>query len=181
MVTSVAVPCQSTPGPCGPGGDGPCAARRLGESVRNAMSALVRSALPVQSLPLSKLRGLTPPLRTALKARRITNCDQLMAAASTARARRRLCAEASIDAEALLRLVRRADMARVNGVGAIFGMMLEELGIIDVAKLAAADAAVLHERLRRYNHDERIARRSPTPEEVASWIEQARGLPRLLS
>jgi predicted flap endonuclease-1-like 5' DNA nuclease len=132
-------------------------------------------------LPLSKLRGLTSGLRVALKARRITNCDQLLAAAAPAAARLRLCAEAALDEEAVLRLVRRADIARVNGIGAIFGMMLEELGIVDVLSLAAADPAQLHDRLRRYNEQERISRRSPTPAEVENWVAQALRLPRLIS
>ncbi len=145
------------------------------------MTTVASNASVQPSLPLSKLRGLSILLRVALKARRITNCEQLLAAAATAPARRRLCAEAGLDDDEVLRLVRRADMARVNGIGAVFGMMLEELGIMDVPALAAADPVLLHGRLRSYNEQERIARRSPTPEEVESWVAQARRLPRLVS
>lgn len=145
------------------------------------MTTVAHNASPQPSLPLSKLRGLSTLLRVALKARRITNCDQLLAAAAVSPARRRLCAEAGLDQDELLRLVLRADMARVNGIGAVFGMMLEELDITDVPTLAAADPALLHARLRSYNEQERIARRSPTPEEVESWVAQARRLPKLVS
>jgi hypothetical protein len=72
-------------------------------------------------------------------------------------------------------------MARVNGVGSVFGLMLEELGILDVASLARQEPAALHERLRAYNQEQRLARRSPTPEEVSDWIAQARRLPRLVT
>jgi predicted flap endonuclease-1-like 5' DNA nuclease len=72
-------------------------------------------------------------------------------------------------------------MARVNGIGTVFGLMLEELGIKEVAALAAQDPRELHARLRRYNEQERLARRSPTPEEVADWVEQAKVLPVLIS
>lgn len=138
-------------------------------------------ALIEPSLPLSKLRGLSTPLRVALKACRITNCAQLLAAAAPGEARRRFCADTGLDEAVLLSLVRRADMARVKGVGAVFGMMLEELGIVDVPLLAAAKPAGLHARLRSYNAQERIARRSPTPEEVEAWVLQARSLPPLVS
>jgi hypothetical protein len=40
---------------------------------------------------------------------------------------------------------------------------------------------MLHERLRGYNRRERLARRSPTPEEVNDWVGQARRLPRLVT
>jgi hypothetical protein len=77
--------------------------------------------------------------------------------------------------------VQRADTARVNGVGSVFGLMLEELEVLDVDRLAQQDPRELHERLRSYNQEERLARRSPTPEEVVDWVNQARRLPRLVT
>jgi predicted flap endonuclease-1-like 5' DNA nuclease len=133
------------------------------------------------ALPISKLRGLTPQARLALKVRRVTTCGQLLRAAAKAEDRARLGSEAGLTADRLLELVQRADLARVNGVGAVFGMMLEDLDVRDVAALAGHDPADLHGRLRRYNQEERIARRSPTPEEVAEWVRQARALPVLVT
>jgi Domain of unknown function (DUF4332) len=72
---------------------------------------------PAPPLPVTKLRGLTAPLRAALRRRRIATCPQLLRAAG------------------------------------------------------------LHARVRRYNGEERLARRSPTPEEVRDWVWQARDLP----
>ena len=45
----------------------------------------------------------------------------------------------------------------------------------------AQDPERLHRQLREYNQRERLARRSPTPEEVADWVEQARRLPVLVT
>ena len=133
------------------------------------------------SLPLSKLRGVPFAVRAAPKARRINSCAQLLAAASSGDKRSQLASQARIDEGLLLTVVRRADMARINGIGAVFGMMLEDLGILEVPDLASQDAQELHGRLRQYNQEERIARRSPTPEEVIDWITQARGLPPLVT
>jgi predicted flap endonuclease-1-like 5' DNA nuclease len=133
------------------------------------------------ALPISKLRGLTPQARLALKIRRVTTCGQLLRAAAKAEDRARLAREAGLDPDRLLELVQRADMARVNGIGTVFGMMLEDLDVRDVAALAGRDPADLHGRLRRYNQEERIARRSPTPEEVEDWVRQARALPVLVT
>jgi hypothetical protein len=49
----------------------------------------------------------------------------------------------------------------------VFGLMLEDLGVRDVPALAARDPAGLHARLFAHNREERLARRSPTPGEVA--------------
>ena len=132
-------------------------------------------------LPVSKLRGLAPRVRAALKRHRVTTCGQLLRAAGGARDRDRLARVAGIDPGELLALVRRADLARVAGIGTVFGLMLEDLGVRDVPALAARDPAGLHARLFAHNREERLARRSPTPEEVEGWVRQARALPPLVS
>jgi predicted flap endonuclease-1-like 5' DNA nuclease len=136
---------------------------------------------PGQSFPLSKLRGLTLPVRAALKRRGIATCGRLLRAAGGAGDRARLAAEAGIEPGALLALVRQADLARVGGIGTVFGLMLEDLDVHDVPTLAARDPADLHARLAAHNREERLARRSPTPEEVEDWVAQARALPVLVS
>ena len=73
--------------------------------------------------------------------------------------------------------LHRADLARVDGLGAVFGLILEELEISTLAALAAEEPTDLHLRVRDYNRQERISRRSPTLEEVTDWISQARRLP----
>jgi predicted flap endonuclease-1-like 5' DNA nuclease len=140
-----------------------------------------KAATANYALPISKLRGVPFQARVALKVRRITTCNQLLAAAAVAEDREALARATKIAPEILTDLVQRADMARVNGVGAVFGLMLEELGIRDVQTLASHDAESLHEQLRGYNRRERLARRSPTPEEVNDWVGQARRLPTLLT
>jgi predicted flap endonuclease-1-like 5' DNA nuclease len=144
-------------------------------------TTVARKAATRYALPISKLHQVPYRARLALKVHRITTCEQLLAAAGAATARAALARAAQVEPEVLDLLVRRADMARVHGIGVVFGLMLEDLGVADVASIAACDPVELHERLRRYNGEERRARRSPTPEEVAEWVVQARGLPVLVS
>lgn len=133
------------------------------------------------ALPISKLRGVSHPVRCRLKSRRITTCGQLLAAAGDATARAALVESTGVEPDVLLRLVRRADMARVSGVGTVFGLMLEEVGVTDVAGLAAREPRALHAALRRYNLGRRLARRSPTLDEVVDWVAEARALPVLVA
>ena len=133
------------------------------------------------ALPISKLRGVPHSARVALKSRKITNCSQLLTAAGEASRRLALAQQIGADPELLVRIVQRADMARVNGVGAVFGLMLEDLGIRDVAALARQAPEHLHAQVRDYNQQERIARRSPTPEEVQEWVTQARALEKIIT
>src|SRR4051794_1367088 len=136
---------------------------------------------PAQPLPVSKLRGLTLPVRAALRRRGIATCERLLRVAGDAGDRDRLAREAGVDPGALLALVRRADLARGGGIGMGFGLVLAGPGGADVPALADQDPADLHARLRRHNEEERIARRSPSPEEVEDWVAQARAVPALVS
>ena len=137
--------------------------------------------LPAWSLPISKLRGVPQTARVRLKSRRITNCGQILEAAAVVGRRQALAQATGISLEILEAIVRRADMSRVNGIGAVFGMILEDLDIFDVAALARQDPLRLHTQLRDYNQQERIARRSPTPEEIEDWVHQARALPKAVT
>ncbi len=143
--------------------------RSVGPNGRQAMS-----------LHVSKLRGISFEVRTKLKRHGVTYTDQLLAAAGTPQSRRQLAAKSGVEEPTLSWLVRRADLARIKGVGAIFAEMLEMLGVNGVAKLAAQEPHTLHANLAALNAAERLARRAPTPEEVEDWVAQARGLPNLL-
>lgn len=137
-----------------------------------------QSPLP---FPISKLRGVPTPTRMILKRHKINTCPQLLAAAARADKRAALASATGIAPDLLTAIVQRADMERVRGIGAVFDIMLEIVGVCDVVTLAEQDAAALHAQLADLNQRERLARRSPTREEVEAWIEQANLLPRLVT
>ena len=128
------------------------------------------------SLHISKLRGITDQVRHRLKRQGITYTHQLIEAAHDRTGGQRLAALTGIGDALLERLVRRADLARINGVGAIFADMLELLEVDGARSLARQDPATLHAALSRLNAAEQLARRAPTSEEVQSWILQAGAL-----
>ena len=134
-----------------------------------------------RGLPLAKLGGMSRLALNSLKVFRITTTQQLLAAGAMAADREALSRSAKLAPHVLTTIVQRADMARVNGVGVVFRDMLWELGILDVALLAAQSPSILHERLKNLNDTERFARRSPTSEEVRDWILQAIDLPKLVT
>ena len=76
-----------------------------------------------------------------LKIVRITNTHQLLAGAASAADRDALARAARLTPDSLTTLVQKADLERVNGLGAVFRQMLRELDIRDVARLAQAEPA----------------------------------------
>ncbi|MEM7042790.1 MAG: DUF4332 domain-containing protein [Pseudomonadota bacterium] len=132
------------------------------------------------SLHLSKVRGTNLQMRARLKCCGVTNSRQLLRAAGPFRARVVLSGKTGIDMAALAYITKRADMARVKGVGATFADMLEVIGVDTVERLGAWTADALHRTLNDFNRAERFARRAPTLEEVDAWVTQARELPILI-
>jgi hypothetical protein len=143
-----------------------------GGSPRPERPAPVRA----MSLHISKLRGITDRVRHRLKRQGITYTHQLIEAAPDQTGCRRLATLAGLEVAVLERLLCRADLARINGVGAIFADMLELLEVDGASALARQDPVMLHAALSRLNTAEQLARRAPTPEEVQSWVLQADAL-----
>jgi predicted flap endonuclease-1-like 5' DNA nuclease len=132
------------------------------------------------SLHVSKLRGISNQVRNKLKRHGVTYTHQLLEAAGRPESRRILAARSGIEEAILLRLACRADLARIKGVGAIFADMLELIGVDRVSSLADHEPARLYQILHDLNAAERFARRAPTQDEVANWVDQARSLPHLI-
>ena len=158
----------------------PLAPRREALNTQSSPPRGLVSAANAMSLHVSKLRGISVIVRRKLKRHGITYTHQLLQLAGPGRLRQQLAAQADIDVAALTRLVQRADLARVKGIGAIFADMLELVGVDDVTDLADQDPGALHRALHQLNAAERLARRSPTADEVDDWVRQARELPRLV-
>jgi predicted flap endonuclease-1-like 5' DNA nuclease len=131
------------------------------------------------SVHVSKLRGMSPEVRNKLKRQGIHYTHQLLHAAGSGVQRRQLAERGRIDELVLEQLVRRADLTRVKGIGAVFADLLEKVGVDRVATLAQQNPPELHGRLHELNIAERFVRRAPTPDEVQQWITEARALPRL--
>lgn len=129
------------------------------------------------SLHLSKVRGTNLQIRARLKGLGITNSRQLLIAAGKRRDRAGVIGATGIDAATLAYITKRADLARVKGIGATFSDMLEVIAVDTVERLASWEPAALHRTLHDFNQAERFARRAPTPEEIQSWVGQARLLP----
>ncbi|MFZ1426594.1 MAG: DUF4332 domain-containing protein [Geminicoccaceae bacterium] len=128
-------------------------------------------------MPISKLYGVKRDVRCALRIRYITTSAQLLHAAARYEDRQMLAQATDLQPEAVTAVVRRADIARVNGIGSGFARLLAEIGVVDVAILAVQDPEALRLRLHAFNQAERLLRRCPTLDEIVDWIAQARRLP----
>ena len=130
------------------------------------------------SVPISKLRGMSPELAAKLREHGIADSDELLNAARTPAGRNELAAKAGAGTEAILELANRADLARIRGIAGIFSDLLEHAGVDTVKELATRNPDNLVETLIQVNEEQALAGRHPYAQEVQSWVAQAKALPR---
>ena len=110
----------------------------------------------------------------------IVTVMDLLQRGATRKGRADLVAATGIHAGLILTWVNHADLFRIKGVGKQFGELLEAAGVDTVVELGQRNPANLFTRLTQVNVEKKLAGRSPRQDEVNKWVEQAKGLPRVV-
>jgi len=131
--------------------------------------------------PIDELKGITEGIVAAMKAKGISDNEQLVDAAATPAQRQALAADCACDARDILQLVNRADLARIKGVSGVYSDLLERAGVDTVKELATRRPDNLHAKLTDTNAGIGLTQKPPTAAQVAEWTAQAQALPKTLS
>ena len=110
----------------------------------------------------------------------IVTVMDLLQRGATRKGRAALVESTGIDAGLILTWVNQADLFRIEGVGKQFGELLEAAGVDTVVELAQRNPANLFSKLTQVNAEKKLAGRSPRQGEVNTWVQQAKGLPRVV-
>jgi predicted flap endonuclease-1-like 5' DNA nuclease len=129
---------------------------------------------------VSKIRGIADGMVDKLKAQNISNTDQLLKAGGTPEGRKTLAKDLGADPKELLELLNRADLDRVEGIGAAYSNLLEEAGVDTVKELSKRVPANLHAKLVELNTAKKITSHPPTLQQVEAWVTEAKALPAML-
>ncbi len=133
------------------------------------------------SVAVKDLKGATKALVDKLKKQGITNADSLLAEAAKPSGRKALAAHCGCDAKVILELANRADLSRVKGVAGVYSDLLEQAGVDTVKELAKRKPDNLHAKIVETNQAAKLTKQAPGAQRVASWVEQAKALPKLLT
>jgi predicted flap endonuclease-1-like 5' DNA nuclease len=112
-----------------------------------------------------------------LKARGIRDSEDLLQACRTPRDAADLAVSANTDVAVLMRLLHRAELARIRGIGETYTKLLEEAGVATTRDLASVAPDDLRARLARINADKKLVGRVPAEAMVNGWVTKARRLP----
>jgi predicted flap endonuclease-1-like 5' DNA nuclease len=129
---------------------------------------------------IEDLEGIGPVRGEQLRAAGVKDTDSLLANTTTPQQRKRLAEQTGLAESLILKFANMVDLYRIDGIGSEFSELLEAAGVDTVPELAMRNPANLTEALAKLNEEKKLTRRVPSETEVTKWIEQAKGLPRVL-
>lgn len=127
---------------------------------------------------IEELEGVGPAYAEKLAAAGVTTVERLLEAGAKPEGRKALEEASGLSGKLILRWVNMADLFRIKGVGEEYADLLEAAGVDTVPELAQRNAANLHAKMAEVNAAKALVRALPGESQVASWVEQAKALPR---
>ena len=127
------------------------------------------------------IEGIGKVYGAKLQAADIRTTEALLERGATPKGRKELAEQTGISGTLILEWVNRADLYRIKGVNEEYSDLLEAAGVDTVPELAQRNADNLYEALVKVNAEKKLVRQMPGRDQVASWIAQAKELPRVLT
>lgn len=129
---------------------------------------------------LVDIEGIGEVYAQKLKAAGVRSTESLLKKGASAKGRQELAEKCGISEKMILEWVNHVDLFRIRGVGSEYADLLEEAGVDTVPELAQRNPQNLLEKMSAVNAEKKLVRRMPTLAQVQSWVEQAKGLPRVI-
>jgi len=126
------------------------------------------------------LEGVGPVYAEKLIAVGIKTVEALLKAGATPKGRQELADKTDITGTLILKWVNFADLYRIKGVGEEYSELLEAAGVDTVKELAQRNPDNLYAKIVEVNQAKELVRQIPGSKQVASWVEQAKALPRAI-
>jgi predicted flap endonuclease-1-like 5' DNA nuclease len=130
---------------------------------------------------LTSIEGIGDSYGKSLEDAGIQNQEQLLEKGASPAGRKAIADSTGISGSLILKWVNRADLARVKGIGEEYADLLEAAGVDTVPELAQRNAENLYAKLEEVNAARSLVRQLPAQPQVADWVSQAQGLPRVIT
>jgi site-specific recombinase XerD len=152
--------------------------RRLATDMRQQAIAKGRGGR--RSLRLKNIPGIATEHIEKLAALGITDVEGVLETGRTKAAREELSRRSGVPLDAVLELVKLADLMRIVDIKGIRVRLLYEAGVDTVEKVSKCDPEGLRERIIEVNEEKQILKRHPTLVETRYWITQAKALEKVV-
>lgn len=129
---------------------------------------------------LEKVEGIGDVYAGKLRKAGVRSTNSLLKKGASPLGRKDLAVASGIDGTLLLEWINHCDLFRIKGVSEEYADLLEEAGVDTVPELAQRNADNLYQKIVEVNEMKNLVRRLPTAKQVASWVDQAKKLPRII-
>jgi predicted flap endonuclease-1-like 5' DNA nuclease len=130
---------------------------------------------------LIDIEGVGPAYAAKLQKAGVRSTESLLERGATPAGRKAVAAKSGVSDALILEWVNHVDLFRIKGVGSEYADLLEAAGVDTVIELAQRNPEQLHVKLLTVNQAKKLVRRPPGFNQVRSWIQQAKKLPRKVS
>lgn len=156
------------------------------EETQEAVADLAELDLPADQMrylksELEYVEGIGPVYASKLNAIGLITTYDLLSRGATRKGRAEMSEQSGITGTLILKWVNHTDLFRLKGVGSEYADLLEAAGVDTVVELAHRNAENLYNKMVETNAEKNLVRQMPSAEQVADWVEQAKGLPRVIS
>ncbi len=124
-----------------------------------------------------EIEGIGEVFAAKLEGAGVATVEALLEQGGSPSGRKSLAEATGLSTDRILEWVNRADLMRVKGVGSEYSDLLEASGVDTVKELATRRPDNLHAKMLEVNEAKKLVRRTPTLDDVASWVAEAKTLP----
>lgn len=130
---------------------------------------------------LENIEGIGEVYAQTLREAGIGSVEALLKQGATPKGRQEIAEKTGISGKLILEWVNHADLFRIKGIGEEYADLLEAAGVDTVPELAQRNPENLYHKLVEVNQEKHLVRKLPGQSQVSNWVEQAGGLPRVIT
>ena len=130
---------------------------------------------------ISNVEGIGRVYATRLANIGVSTFEALLKRGASKKGRKNIADKCGIPEDDILRCVKKADLARIKGIGSQYADLLEVVGVDSVPKLAQRKAGNLHNKMMEVNAEENVVSQLPAEPKVKDWVKQAQELDKVVT
>lgn len=127
------------------------------------------------------IKGIGPVYAEKLKGAGIESPQAMLDACATREGRDALEKKTGISHKLILKWTHEAEFYRIKGIGQQYAYLLDATGVSTVLELAQRNPEHLYEAVVAVNQEKNLVHEVPSLNQITSWIDQAKELPRVVS
>ncbi len=130
---------------------------------------------------ITKIEGIGPANAEKLAKAGIKTVAAMLKKGASPAGRKEIAEASGLSKDKVLDFTNMADLFRVKGVSTQYAELLKGAGVDTVKELAQRNADNLHATMVSVNAEKKLVRLVPAKSQVASWVQQAKELPRVVN